>query len=96
MTRKLPKTLKAQRTRKKGGGRFEDIAALINLLRLRGELVFPEQKVSVCRDPRDNYLLEIAIEGHADTIVSGDEDLLVLKDFQGIPLQRVSEFLASF
>ena len=30
----------------------EDVSALINLIRLRGELVIPTQTVNVCRDPR--------------------------------------------
>ncbi len=72
----------------------DDISALINLIRLRGELVAPEEPVTACRDPKDNKFLEAALSGQADFIVSGDEDLLVMGDFEGIPILRPAEFLA--
>ena len=48
---------------------------------------------AVCRDPDDNMVLECALEGHAQYIVSGDKDLLELKEFRGIRLVRAAEFL---
>jgi putative PIN family toxin of toxin-antitoxin system len=49
---------------------------------------------AVPRDPEDNMVLECAIEGRADYIVSGDKDLLVLKEFRGIRIVTASEFLS--
>ena len=72
----------------------EDITALVNLVRLRGELVTPQKKISACRDPKDNKFLEAALAGEADCIVSGDADLLVLTPFQDIPILRPAEVLA--
>jgi len=72
----------------------EDIHALINLIRLRGELVIPKRVVKVFRDPKDDKFLEAALAGGAEVIVSGDEDLLVLDPFEGIHILRPSEFLA--
>ena len=72
----------------------DDIAALIDLIRLRGELVIPSQKLTVCRDPKDDIFLEAALEGKAEYIVSGDFDLLDMKSFENIPILRVAEFLA--
>jgi putative PIN family toxin of toxin-antitoxin system len=72
----------------------DDITALINLVRLRGELVTPNRKIDVCRDPKDNRFLEAAIEGDADIIVSGDKDLLDMADFETIPIVSTAEFLA--
>ena len=60
----------------------EDITDLVNLIRLRGELVTPQRQVSDCRDPKDNKFLEVALAGGAETIVSGDEDLLILHPFE--------------
>jgi putative PIN family toxin of toxin-antitoxin system len=48
---------------------------------------------AVPRDREDNMVLECAIEGHAQYIVSGDIDLLVLKEFRGIHIVRASDFL---
>ena len=49
--------------------------------------------VTVCRDPDDNKLLETAVVGRADCLVTGDQDLLVLDPFQGIPILTPAEFL---
>lgn len=50
--------------------------------------------VTDCRDKKDNKFLELAISGHADLIVSGDNDLLVLHPFRGIPILTPAQFLA--
>jgi uncharacterized protein len=44
-------------------------------------------------DPDDNRILECAVEGKADLIVSGDRALLRLKSYQGIPIVRPIDFL---
>ena len=72
----------------------EDITALVNLIRLRSELVIPKRAVSLCRDPNDDKFLEAALAGQADAILTGDADLLVLNPFEGIPVLRPVEFLA--
>jgi uncharacterized protein len=72
----------------------DDITELINLIRLRGELVVPTQTLSVCRDPKDDKLLEAALAAKTEYIVSGDADLLVLTPFQDISILRPAEFLA--
>ncbi len=45
-----------------------------------------------CRDPKDDKFLELAVNGHADLIVSGDIDLLVLNPFRGIPIITPTAF----
>jgi len=70
-----------------------DAEALINLVRLRGELVIPKQTVTACRDPKDNKFLEAALAGEADAIVTGDDDLLVLHPFEGVDILRPAELL---
>lgn len=71
----------------------DDIEALINLVRLRGELVIPKQTITACRDPKDNKFLEAASAGEANVIVTGDDDLLVLNPFEGVDILRPAEFL---
>jgi len=71
-----------------------DIAEVINLIRLRGELVIPKRTINACRDPKDNKFLEAALAGEADVIVTGDNDLLVLHPFEKIDILRPAEFLA--
>jgi PIN domain-containing protein len=40
------------------------------------ELVTITERIATCRDPTDDKFLELAVNGHADLIVSGDRDLL--------------------
>ncbi len=54
----------------------------------------PKALAAVCRDPDDNMVLECALVGHAQYIVSGDKDLLELKEFRGIRIVRAAEFLS--
>ena len=49
-----------------------------------------------CRDPKDNKFLSLALSGHADIIVSGDSDLLVLHPYNGIPILGVREFVERY
>ena len=53
----------------------------------------PKTLEAVPRDPDDNAVLECALESGASHIVTGDDDLLVLKEFRGIQIVRASEFL---
>ena len=46
----------------------------------------------VCRDPDDDHILASAVSGKVDCLLTGDEDLLVLKNFQGIPILKPSDF----
>ncbi len=70
-----------------------DVVTVLALITLRGEAVVPEQPITVCRDPKDNMLLEAAVAGRADALVTGDSDLLVLHPFEGIPIIGPADFL---
>ncbi len=72
----------------------DDITALINLIRLRGELSMPQRKITACRDPQDDKFLEAALAGKVDCIVTGDADLLILTPFESVLVLRPAEFLA--
>ncbi|MDR3015690.1 MAG: putative toxin-antitoxin system toxin component, PIN family [Delftia acidovorans] len=51
------------------------------------------RKVSVCRDPKDDKFLDIALNGAAQMIVTGDQDLLVLHPFHGVEILKPADFL---
>ncbi len=55
--------------------------------------VDPAVQVSDCRNPKDNMLLELALSGAADLIVSGDSDLLTLHPWRGVAILRPADFL---
>lgn len=57
-------------------------------------VVTPTQKIELIReDPDDNKVLECAIEGKAEYIISGDIHLLNLKVYKGIKIVKPDEFL---
>ena len=62
-------------------------------LRQAAMLVVVTGTLKACRDPDDDKLLETAITGQADCLVTGDQDLLVLDPFQGLPILTPAQFL---
>jgi uncharacterized protein len=57
------------------------------------ELVPITERIAACRDPKDDKFLELAVNGRADVIVSGDADLLVLNPFRGVPIVPPATFV---
>jgi putative PIN family toxin of toxin-antitoxin system len=51
--------------------------------------------VHECRDAKDDKLLEFALSGRADVIVTGDEDLLILHPWRGISILSPAQYLES-
>jgi hypothetical protein len=58
-----------------------------------GEKIETTVSFTVCRDPKDNMILDLAVSGHADCVVTGDNDLLVLDPFQSIRIVTPEAFL---
>lgn len=56
-------------------------------------LIDIKSQVYDCTDPDDNKFLELALDGCADLIISGDNDLLTLHPFRNIPIVSAGEFL---
>lgn len=46
-----------------------------------------------CRDPKDNQYLELAVNGQAECLITGDQDLLILNPFRGISIISIWEFM---
>lgn len=94
--------LKAEILRKfkEFGADKETVVNLQLFLHERGILVSPKIKISVCRDPNDNFLLELAETAKADYIITRDKDLLELphaawKDTKIIKPEEFLPFLRS-
>jgi len=73
----------------------EDIRQALRVIGRHAELVKPATRLRVLEDDADNRVLECAVEGRADLIISGDHHLLDLKEFRGIQIVRVSDFLSN-
>jgi len=72
----------------------ETIDKIARYLYQFSEFVVPEERIQfVEADPKDDKFLEAAIAGKVDFIVSGDNHLLDLKEFQSIPIISGREFI---
>ncbi len=57
-------------------------------------LVKPEEKINMIKeDPADNVVLECGVAGNVNYIITGDPDLLKLREFRGIKIRTAREFL---
>ena len=56
-------------------------------------LTITEEIPPVSRDPKDDYLLAYGLVGGADYLVTGDEDLLTLRDVEGLKIVSPREFV---
>ena len=70
----------------------KDVEDLLSLFDEFGEIIDVNSEVDLCRDPKDNFLLALAKDGHADFLITGDEDLLVIKDFEKTKILSYSDF----
>lgn len=60
------------------------------------EIIEPVTHIEICRDPDDNKFLECAKDSHALYIVSGDNDLLVIEQFENVQLVTAKEFCEKY
>ncbi len=61
----------------------ENIKELISLLHSKTEQIEITEHFKDCRDPKDNFILDLCVSGNADYLVTGDDDLLALNPFRG-------------
>ncbi len=69
---------------------LSDIASSISELFL---IVHPKESINIVRDRDDNRVLEAAVEGDCDFIITGDEDLLKLGKYKKIKIVTPAQFL---
>lgn len=69
-----------------------DIEDILALLYNHGKHIRVKSSLSLCRDEKDNFLLNLAVDGHADYLVTGDEDLLELKKVKKTKIITIYDF----
>lgn len=77
--------------------RYVTIEQRVQFLRLvarSGRLVHVTRRLQVGRDPKDDKFLELAVNGRANLIITGDNDLLALHPFRGIKISSPADYLA--
>jgi len=72
---------------------IEDRKSFLQRLGQIAEFVPIVQLVRECRDPRDDRFLEVALNGKADLILTGDADLLALHPWRGITILSPADYL---
>ena len=71
----------------------EELSRVAVVLGEMGEIVNPSRRLTVFRDEPDNRILECAVEGKADVIVTGDKAMLALSEYRGIHLITLAGYL---
>ncbi len=79
----------------KFGREREALSHVAVILRDLGELVRHDQQVRVFKDEPDNGILECAVFGKADLLVTGDKEMLRLKDYMGIRITSLRDYIES-
>ena len=70
-----------------------DIEEILETIDEYSDFVKIQAAIEVCRDPKDNFLLSLSIDGNADFLLTGDKDLLDLRKFGETAIITISEFL---
>ncbi len=71
----------------------EELARLAVWLSEIAQFVYPKRRIAVLRDEADNRILECAVEARAEIIVTGDQEILRLRSFEGIRILTLRKYL---
>jgi putative PIN family toxin of toxin-antitoxin system len=99
MLAELSDVLARPRIVRRYGVRPDEVAALLALIREQAEVVAVTGTLALCRDPKDDIVLETAVVGGADTLVTRDDDLKGESDLvralseRGVAVLSVQRFL---
>ncbi len=72
----------------------KDIEKLLRIFDSYGKLYKVSRRINICRDPKDNFLLDLAAESNAEYLVTGDTDLLVLKKIDNTQILSWNDFIS--
>ena len=81
------------RVQSKGYVKQDEALMLITAYKEMVEWVPIIERVQRCRDPKDDKFLELALNGQADYIITGDKDLLVLHPFRDTKILTAKDFI---
>lgn len=69
----------------------EDLESLIQIIDKFGTLTEVTSEINLCRDKKDNFLLNLAVDSNADYLVTGDKDLLDIGKINKTQILTMSE-----
>ncbi|GAA4926656.1 putative toxin-antitoxin system toxin component, PIN family [Mucilaginibacter defluvii] len=72
-----------------------DIENLLEVIEEYAEIVTVSTEIDLCRDKKDNFLLSLAVDAQADYLVTGDNDLLSIKQIENTAILTIAELFDS-
>ncbi|MBI4999721.1 putative toxin-antitoxin system toxin component, PIN family [Candidatus Gottesmanbacteria bacterium] len=69
---------------------------ILNEFKTKSIKIIPSRKIKICRDEKDNQVLDLAFDCRADYLITGDKDLLSLGTFKQTKILKPKEFLKIF
>lgn len=74
--------------------KLDDVESLMLKIRARAIFIEVTSEINTCRDPKDNFLLSLALDGNASKFLTGDNDLLLLGKSGKTKILTITEYLA--
>ena len=74
---------------------LDDVENLLLKIKSRAVFIDVITNVTACRDPKDNFLLALAVDGKATHLITGDKDLLVLKKYERTKILAITDYLST-
>ena len=71
-----------------------DLEELLIQMKEHGEFILVKSSTTICRDPKDNFLLSLSKDGKASYLITGDKDLLALKRFGKTQIITLQKYLS--
>ena len=71
----------------------KDIESVLNYFDQFGKLIRVKSDIKLCRDKKDNFLLNLSVDSKAEYLITGDNDLLVLDKIEHTQILTFKEFI---
>lgn len=70
-----------------------DIEKILQIFDQFGELVKVKSSIQICRDKKDNFLLNLSVDSKANYLITGDKDLLILEKIENTKIMTFTDFI---
>ena len=71
----------------------KDIVKILEYFDQFGELIKVKSNLQICRDKKDNFLLNLSVDSNANYLITGDSDLLILKNIKKTKIITIADFM---
>jgi putative PIN family toxin of toxin-antitoxin system len=71
---------------------FEDFEKLLLLFEKYSRIIEVSSDIDLCRDKKDNFLLNLSKDSQADFLITGDKDLLIIKEIENTKIITWTDF----